>query len=282
VVELNGVKYVPKKNIETYLFIGVDCYDKVKKIESYDDDMYQCDTLILMVRDISQGTFKTLAINRNTLTNVKTLDVDGTYLGETEMQLAFAHASGDGMEISCENTVEAVSEYLGGQKIDGYAAVNMGAISIINNLAGGVTVTIEDDFSQVDSSLKIGETVTLTDEQAVNFVRGRWGVGDETNENRMNRQNAYMEDLKVKLREKCQADNTFPLDMYDALGDYMVTNISSQKFAKLAMLVVKDKDEGKLTIDGTVGLDEFEFATFEPDQESLNSVIAELFYKKYE
>jgi hypothetical protein len=48
------------------------------------------------------------------------------------------------------------------------------------------------------------------------------------------------------------------------------------------MLVVKDKDEGKLTIDGTVGLDEFEFATFEPDQESLNSVIAELFYKKYE
>lgn len=99
-----------------------------------------------MVRDISEGTFKTLAINRNTLTNVKSLDLDNSYLGDSVVQIALAHASGDGLEASCENTVDAVSELLGGQKIDGYAAVNMGAISIINHMAGGVTVTIEDDF----------------------------------------------------------------------------------------------------------------------------------------
>jgi anionic cell wall polymer biosynthesis LytR-Cps2A-Psr (LCP) family protein len=280
VIEYKGERYVPKKNIETYLFIGVDSMDKVKKAEDYGESG-QNDFLLLMVRDISDGTFKTLSINRNTMTNVKSLDLDGSYLGEGILQIALAHASGDGMEDSCENTVDAVSELLGGQTIDGYAAVNMGAISIINNLAGGVTVTIEDDFSKTDPSLKMGETVTLTDEQAVHFVHDRWYVGDETNENRMKRQSQYMENLKVKLKEKCQADNSYPLDIYDALGDYMVTNITSQKFAKLALLVIKDKDEGSLTIDGTVGLDEYECATFEADEDSLEETIIELFYKKY-
>ena len=258
VVRINGKKYLPKKNIETYLFMGIDSLDKVKKAEDYGESG-QSDVLMLMVRDISEGTFKTLAINRNTLTNVKSLD----------------------LEASCENTVDAVSELLGGQKIDGYAAVNMGAISIINHMAGGVTVTIEDDFSKVDPSLKIGDTVQLSDEQAVHYVHDRWDVADETNENRMKRQSVYMEGLKKNIKEKCQTDSTYPLDLYNALGDYMVTNISANKFSKLALLVVKEKDEGEVSISGTEGLDELDFATFEADEESLNAAIAELFYKEY-
>ena len=31
VVRINGKKYLPKKNIETYLFMGIDSLDKVKK-----------------------------------------------------------------------------------------------------------------------------------------------------------------------------------------------------------------------------------------------------------
>lgn len=280
VVVINGKKYLPKKNIETYLFMGIDSMDTVQKAEDY-DDWHQNDFLVLMVRDISEGTFKTLAINRNTITAVKSLDLDNSYLGETDMQIAFAHASGDGLEASCENTVDAVSGLLYGQKIDGYAAVNMGAISIINHMAGGVTVTIEDDFSAVDASLKMGETVTLTDEQAVHFVHDRWNVADETNENRMKRQSVYMDGLKTNIKEKCQEDSGYPLELYDSLQDYMVTDISKSKFSKLALLVVKDKDEGELSIAGTEGMDELDFATFEVDEESLGAVVAELFYKEY-
>lgn len=94
----------------------------------------------------TDGTYKTLSIDRNTIVEQDTLDPDGTYVATSPAQLALAHENGDGMEISCENVVKAVSNFLGGQKIDGYAAVNMGAIGTINNLAGGVTVTIEDDF----------------------------------------------------------------------------------------------------------------------------------------
>lgn len=281
VVVLNGKQYIPKKNIETYLFIGVDNMDKVKKASDYDESG-QSDVLILMVRDISEGTYKMLSINRNTITAVDSLDLDGTYLGTTDMQIALAHAKGDGLESSCENTVKAVSNLLMGQKIDGYAALNMGGISVLNKMVGGVAVTIEDDFSDSDSSLKIGETVTLTDEQAVHFIRGRMNVADGTNENRMKRQAQYLEGFKPKFKEKCLADSNFALDFYKGLQEYMVTDISEQKFSKLAVLVAKDKDEGQLTIDGTEGIDEMNFATFEVDEESLERVIAELFYKEYE
>lgn len=49
-----------------------------------------------------------------------------------------------------ENTVDAVSTLLKGQKVDGYAMINMSAIQVVNDMVGGVTVTIEGDFSERD------------------------------------------------------------------------------------------------------------------------------------
>jgi anionic cell wall polymer biosynthesis LytR-Cps2A-Psr (LCP) family protein len=158
----------------------------------------------------------------------------------------------------------------------------MGAIGIINNLAGGVTVTIEDDFSQVDPTMIMGSTITLSDEQAYNFVSGRMGVGDESNTQRMKRQAAYEKGLKENLMTLCSQDNTYPLTIYEALGDYMVTNITSQKFSKLALLVLKDKDNGSLRIDGTETIDNLGFIEVNLDEDSLQQVILQLFYKKYE
>ena len=35
-IEVDGVKYVPKKNIETYLFMGIDNMGKVQKVTDYE------------------------------------------------------------------------------------------------------------------------------------------------------------------------------------------------------------------------------------------------------
>lgn len=279
-IEVDGVKYVPKKNIETYLFMGIDNMDKVKKVTGY-EGAGRCDVIMLMVRDLSDGTFKTMAIDRNTIVDQDTLEPDGTYVATAPAQLALAHENGDGMEMSCENVVKAVSNFLGGQKIDGYAAVNMGAIGTINNLAGGVTVTIEDDFSKVDKTMKKGETIKLTDEQAVHYVHDRYDVGDETNTQRMKRQEQYKQGLMDNLAAKCNEDNSYPFTIYEGLGDYMVTNINEQKFSKLALLVLKDKNTGTVSITGTEDLDELGYAEVIPDQDSLQHAIVELFYREY-
>ncbi len=278
-IELNCRQYIPKTNIETYLFMGIDSYDTVHEVKEY-DGTGQCDFLQVLVRDLSAGTVQTLSIDRNTMTDVKSIDTDGTYLATTKLQLALSHAKGDGMEMSCENTVDAVSNFLYGQKIDGYASLNMGAIPLVNHLAGGVTVTIEDDFSEVDPSLVKGETVKLDDDQAFNFVHARWYVGDEENESRMRRQTVYLDALKPMIREKFMEDAAFPLTLYESLEAYMVTNITEQKFSKIALLLAKEQDVGSLKIEGESAEGDSGFVEFEADQKSLEQVIAKLFYKE--
>ena len=278
-ITYKGKEYVPKKNIETYLFVGVDSDGKVKKVKEYGESG-MADTLILLVRDLSAGTYQTLSLDRNTMTEIKCVDVDGSYIVTVVNQLSFAHAEGDGLELSCENTVDAVSNLLKGQKIDGYAVLNMSAIRVLNHEIGGVEVTIEDDFSQVDPTMEIGKTMVLDDTQAEYFVRGRMNVADGTNENRMKRQNVYLDAYRTKMKSRCVEDAEFPLQLYDALGEYMVTTISAQKFSKLAMMTLNGKDQGSLHIEGKNKTGEMGYIEFTPDKDSLQEVIISLFYRE--
>lgn len=274
-----GETYEPKGNLETYLIAGIDSSDKVKELKEY-DGTGQCDVLEVIVRDRSTDECKMLAIDRNTITSVKSLDDDGTDLGSTDLQISLAHSMGLDQKVRAENTVDAVSTYLDGQKIDGYAMINMGAIQVVNDMVGGVTVTIEDDFSQRDPTLKKGETVTLMGEHAENYIRGRMDVADGSNQNRMARQNTYEEAFKPAFRAKCQADSKFPLEVYHAMEDYMTTNISAKKFSRLALLLSDEKEDTKISIEGTYGTDETDWQTFTPDRDSLKEAILELFYEK--
>ena len=271
--------YVKKGNLETYLIAGIDAPGKVEKVTEY-DGTGQCDVLAVIVRDRSTDQCKLLSIDRNTITAVKSLDNDGTYLDTTDIQISLAHAMGFDQQVRAENTVDAVSQLLGDQTIDGYAMVNMGAIQVVNDMVGGVTVTIEDDFSDVDPSMKKGETVTLMGEQAEKYVRSRKEISDGSNQNRMSRQSTYEEAFKPAFRNKCAENSKFPLEVYHAMEDYMTTNISAKKFCRLAILMSDENQDEKVAISGTYGLDEDEWQTFTPNEDSLQEAILELFYQK--
>ena len=271
--------YVKKGNLETYLIAGIDAPGKVEKVTEY-DGTGQCDVLAVIVRDRSTDQCKLLSIDRNTITAVKSLDNDGTYLDTTDIQISLAHAMGFDQQVRAENTVDAVSHLLGDQTIDGYAMVNMGAIQVVNDMVGGVTVTIEDDFSDIDPSMKKGETVTLMGEQAEKYVRSRKEVADGSNQNRMSRQSNYEEAFKPAFRSKCAENSKFPLEVYHAMEDYMTTNISAKKFCRLAILMSDENQDEKVAISGTYGFDEDDWQTFTPDEDSLQEAILELFYQK--
>ena len=49
-------------------------------------------------------------------------------------------------------------------------AYEIGAIAALNDLLGGVTVTLQDDFTMADPAMQAGATITLTGEQAVTLV----------------------------------------------------------------------------------------------------------------
>ena len=138
----------------------------------------QGDVQMVLTIDDTNRTWQILQINRDAMVNVNVLGVTGDIVSNEFQQICLAHSYGNGKESSCENNVSAVSEMLEDEKIDGYFALNMDAIGLLNEIAGGVTVTVTSDFSKVDPTLAEGSTITLTDEQATTFIHDRKDVDD--------------------------------------------------------------------------------------------------------
>ena len=112
------------------------------------------------------------------------------------------------------------------------------------------------------------------------FVRGRMDVGDGTNENRMKRQAEYLNALKPILIKKCQEDQSFALEIYDALEPYMVTSLSRNTFIKLAANMMEYEEQDTLNIAGTNAIGRNEFNEFTVDEDSLADVVIDLFYER--
>lgn len=278
-VEIGGVRCRRKTRIKSYLFMGVDARGKVG--EHYNEDgPGRCDVLQLIIVDQNADTYTVLPISRDTVTMVKSLTEDGEYVTETYMQIALAHETGNGRHNSCQNTVDAVSHLLLDQPIDGYLALNMDCIGVINHELGGVTVTIEDDFSDSDPDLKIGETVKLTDEQAVHYVHDRKNVGDGTNEGRMRRQEQFLDAAQPILYDKIMSDETFFRSLYDALKDYMVTSLTGKDISKLAKAFRSNEYFEPPVLEGERTMDEFDFWRLTLDEDSLTNAVLDLFYEK--
>ena len=269
-VTYKGDTYVPRKNIESFLLMGVDHEGDVQQYGNYGGG--QADALLLVVVDRNSKEYTILQINRDTICTVELLDMDGQPTGElTQMQIAMAHAVGTGVEDSCENTVRAVSKLLYDVPVDGYAALNMDAMALLNDIVGGVTVTIEDDFSGYDDSLKMGETITLDGQQAYHYLRA--------NTSRMRRQRTYMTEFLKKAQRQLANDKSLANTLYNELTPYMVTDLSGNDVSTLLETSQYYSSRGIITPEGTVKRGGT-FVEFYADENALKELVLALYYEK--
>ena len=187
----DGVDYFPRQDITTVLVMGIDRYGPVEDSGFY-TNIGAADMNMVLIFDEVNEVCTILHLNRDTMLEMPVLGIGGKQAGTFYGQLALAHTYGTGLSDSCVNTREAVSDFLYGIEIDYYVAMHMDAISILNDAAGGVTVNVTEDFSQVDPAIGMGR-VTLMGEQAINFVRTRKDVGDQLNLSRIERQQEYLD-----------------------------------------------------------------------------------------
>ena len=283
-VKLNGTTYTYDHIIESWLFIGTDGSGNEQGTgEDYHGTM--ADFLVLAVFDKTDQTYALLQLDRNTVTDVKMMQPDGTAYASADMPLCTAHWYGGNPEQGCENTVDAVSRLLGKVEIDGYYCLGMEDIGTLNHAVGGVEVTIEDDFSESDPTLKMGETVLLNDEQAVSYVRGRMTVADGSNTNRMKRQRQYMEAYLAKVKERTKEHSSFINDLYHQLLNLAVTTMTGRDLSRLAKRVDQGENLGIFTIEGESAREYSEeegvyHARFYPDKSSIEEVMKELYHLK--
>lgn len=220
----DGVAYYPRQNITTIMLLGIDETGPVKSSGSY-RNKGEADVVMLLILDQEDETYTILALNRDTMLEMDTLGVRGEYAGKAYGQLALAHTFGSGLADSCENVKSTLTNFLPGLFVDHYVALNMDAIGLVTDLVGGVQVTVQDDFSSVDSTLGTG-VVLLSGDQALNFVRARKDVGSQLNITRMSRHEEFMRGLMKAMNAKLEESDSFVLDLYDQIDEYMVTDCS--------------------------------------------------------
>lgn len=274
-VMADGVRYDLYTNLDAYLFIGVDVDGRVADMNPMDGGG-QGDVQMLLVLNHENETWQILQMNRDSMVRVPILGLTGKVIGHSTMQLALAHSYGTGVEDSCRNNVTAVSELLGNQFIRGYIALNMDGIAPINDALGGVEVTIFPEYGLDASSFEPNSQVLLTGDQAVFFLRGRQGVGDETNLSRMSRQRQYIEALTRKVQEM---DIGALISAYEAAGEYRVTNMNTAAITEIARKLQSYQQLELLTIQGTDTVADNHTA-YILDDASVQNIILQLFYHK--
>ena len=278
IIELDGESFAVRKDLDTYLLIGLDkVTETLSDPESYVNNQ-QCDFLVLMIVDHSSRSYTAIHINRDTMTEIQRYGLAGKKLQSTTGQIALAHTYGGGGRDSARYTAEAVSKLLYGVPMEHYSALMLDAIPALNDLVGGVSVYVEDDFGAARPELKQGTTVRLQGSQALTFIQARGSMQDKSNLNRMNRQRVYMQALYEQMTGQLNGDENFALRLATELSDYMISDLSVSELAELANMWKSYAFQGIETVAGEAVLGDV-YIEFYHDADALLQQVLRLMFE---
>lgn len=274
-VFMNGKWHQPR-NVETMLIIGIDDFSGNVQSDSY-NNMNQADFLALFVHDADSKENAVIHLNRDTMTDITVLGVTGQTAGTRYAQLALAYNYGSGGNDSSRNTAQAVSRLLYGAEVDHYLAITMDSMPIINDWAGGVTVEVQDDFTDVDPALIPGRTVTLRGDQALTYVRTRYQMEDSSNLKRMQRQRQYAREW-VKMARERLTDRNAVMDLVMQMNDYHYSDCTVDDLIEFGQML---NDNENITIHEMTGeaVQGEQYIEYYADDERLQQLVLQLFYK---
>ena len=279
VISYNGVSYQYNHGLQTYLYLGIDKEGKVQKASDAVSGG-QSDALLLLVIDPEKEKMSVIAIHRNTMTDVDVYDKDGTFKGTYRLQICLQHGYGDGMKISASRSVEAVKNLFYQVQIDGYLAMNMGAVPILNDALGGITIYPKENMTiaKTNKLITADTPVKLTGEEAYEYVRSRDVEEFDSATNRLERQIVYLKGLDQTLSELgTQKENTL-MKVYEQIQDYVVSNIELAEFVEKISACDPQKTQF-YTLEGTTTMGET-YEEYNVDEKALYELILEVFYKK--
>lgn len=271
----DGVEYFPKQDVTTFLVMGIDQEGIAEDSGSYNNPG-TADVVFLVVFDESKREYNILALNRDMIVEMPILGIGGKPAGTTMAQLGLSHTYGNGLEESCENVRATVSSVLYGFDIDHYMSIRMSAMAKLNDAVGGVKVTVTDDFSAVDPSITAGE-ITLTGDQALNYLRARKDVGDQLNTSRMVRQEAYIEGFAQAMRETVANNPNFAESTFSEISDYLVADCADSTLYELLNRFSEYKFDEVLSPAGENQVEEG-YMAFYVEEEALDALILQLLY----
>ena len=279
-IRYHGKVYTYKKDILTFLFLGIDKEGEVKASSNLFKGG-QADALFLAVLDPGEKKISVIGINRDTMASMNVYDKNGRYSGRQTAQIALSHAYGDGLEESCENSLDAVSNLFYGLPIHGYCALNMPVVSKLNDAVGGVDVVIPESANGLEKGWTTGAEVHLEGDAAYQFIHYRDTAQEQSAETRLERQKQYLKKFILQAKEAMKQDMTLPLQLYTQITPYMVTDVTADEAVYLAgqALSYSFGDDDFYSMTGTVKMGE-KFEEFYPDETALYELVLDVFYEE--
>lgn len=279
-VTYKGKRYQYNSLITTVLYAGIDSEGTMQDY-SY-TDAPRADSINLVVLDKKNKKMTIVAINRDTMTEIRRYGVTGKDRGTYVSHLGLAYTYGDGGEVSCENLREAVSSLLKGIPINEYVVTNRSSMPYINDLVGGVTVTVpNNDLASEYPEFRAGAQAELNADNIETYLRKRDTGENFSNEGRIERQQSYVTAYVEKFKALIDADLNGTWNKVSDMDDYIQTSITKNKYLKLANLVseLSFGTEDFCVLEGEDQAGELH-DEFYVDEDALYEKVIELFYEE--
>ena len=267
-VRWKGETYVRRDKLQTMLFMGV---DNVRYEEQALGAAGRTDTLILFVLNTEDQTAKLITISRDTMVDVDVYDDTGRKLFTGEMQITMQYGYGDSPKRCALLTERRVDELLHGIRIDGYLALTMDGIAPIVDGLGGVRLTLDDNYTEVNPAYVKGAVVDLDGASAQRLIRYRDTKTLGSNSERMARDAALIQQMFAQMRSGSISVGHI-LDLADA---YMDTDLSAETLRNFARYAVEDEI---LTLPGQSRAGDSD--EFYVDDEGVKALLIDVFYEK--
>ncbi|MCL2426040.1 MAG: LCP family protein [Oscillospiraceae bacterium] len=221
-----GQEFMLNPSLTNILFLGIDQRGEVRPEGGNIRQSGQADAVMLITLCDSRELAKTLHISRDLMTDIDLYNIAGQVYGSFHGQLALQHARGRGGHSSSRAMVSTVSRILYDLPIHHYLALNIDSIALLNEVVNGVTITFEYDYSHIDPDFIIGETITMTDRQAERFVQWRDVNIMGSNEDRLDRQQAYILAFFQSLSNLRSETREAQAQIFESLQQFMITSLS--------------------------------------------------------
>ena len=275
VVYYDGKAYKYNSDITNILFMGID-HDAEIQSQSIPGTNGQADCIMILSLNRESKTGTIMQISRDSMTEIDIYDSNGNYHTSMEGQLALQYAYGSGAKSSCWAMKKTVSEFLYELPISGYVALDIAAVSELNDLLGGVSIVVPEDYTAIDPALVKGQNVLLSGELAEKYVRYRDVHEAGSSHTRMQRQVQYIPALFETFQKQVGDDETRMEELYAEISEYLVTDMTTEEIEKLKEY---EWDLQHVTyLEGEIVQGE-EFEEFHVDNEKAREKLIELFYK---
>lgn len=277
-ITYQGKTYAYNSNMTSILCMGIDKKDG-EGLGLVDDVVGtggQADALYMVAFDTATGETDVIAISRDIYGDIGVYSADGNYTGTENAQLCLAYAYGDGKEKSCVNTVDAVKRLFYNLPINSYFAMELEAITTLNDAVGGVVVTLPDDSLPLGNA---GDTIRLYGQDARIFIQYRNVYELNSSVDRMNRQISYLEGFASTAIDMTKQDLSTPVNLYNIVSSNSVTNLNASRISAIGYTIATSGASCKFAkVPGEV-IHNGEYAEYVVDEQGLLELILDIYYK---